>query len=158
MTQFFFLFQVELVGHNIATGRPQQSEDFLLDTHRAVGVELETSSPDLAVLDEETSQVPDVYRDQPLDSNDISAFGLQHHNRRPHKIDLFASRQQFEISIAIVAAIFLFLLVLFVVVYGSCRHSEFYPRATSDIFSWKPTKKSTIDCSNLPKGKNFELL
>lgn len=151
---FFFAPQVELVGHNIATGRPQQSEDFLLDTHRAVGVELETSSPDLDVLPEETSQLPDVYREQPLDSNDISAFGLkQQHNRRPHKIDMFARRQQFEISIAIVAAILLFLLLLFVVVYGSCKHSEFYPRATSDIFSWKPTKKSTIDCSNLPKGK-----
>ncbi|KAK7601094.1 hypothetical protein V9T40_008535 [Parthenolecanium corni] len=145
---------VELVGHDVATGRPQQSEDFLLDTHRAVGVELETSSPDLAVLAEETSQLPDVYREQQLDSNDISsAFSMQQqqHNRRPHKIDMFAQRQQFEISIAIVAAILLFLLVLFVVVYGSCRHSEFYPRATSDIFSWKPTKKSTIDCSHLPK-------
>lgn len=154
--KFFFLGQVELVGHDVATGRPQQSEDFLLDTHRAVGVELETSSPDLAVLAEETSQLPDVYREQQLDSNDISsAFSMQQqqHNRRPHKIDMFAQRQQFEISIAIVAAILLFLLVLFVVVYGSCRHSEFYPRATSDIFSWKPTKKSTIDCSHLPKGK-----
>lgn len=145
---------MELVGHSVATGRPQQSEDFLLDTHRAVAVELETSSPNLNGL----TATPDVtafrHRTQ---SNDVSAEFQQLHGPAviPHKIDMLAEKKQLEIFFAVGAAFAVFLLVLVVLVYASCRHSDVlsYPKANMDIFSLKPGKKSDVDCSRFPRGK-----
>lgn len=146
---------MELVGHDVATGRPQQSEDFLLDTHRAVAVELETSSPDLSVLTV-APEVP-VFREQANDTNAVSAnmqqIGVS--SMTPHRINMLADKQQTEILFAVSAAFAVFLLVLVVVVYASCRHSDVlsYPRINNDIFSFKSNKKSSIDCSRFPKGK-----
>lgn len=161
MTSFFFLLdlQVELVGHSVATGRPQQSEDFLLDTHRAVAVELETSSPNLNGL----TATPDVtafrHRTQ---SNDVSAEFQQLHGPAvvPRKIDVLAEKEQFEIMLAIGAAFAVFLLVLLALVYASCRHGDVlsYPRVNMDIFSLKPGKKSDVDSSRFPRGKFHSIL
>ncbi|XP_065204825.1 uncharacterized protein LOC135834785 [Planococcus citri] len=142
--------QVELVSQDTATGRPQQSEDFLLDTHRAVAVELETSPPDLSVL----TAAPDTPKSQDIDSNEIfmrqSAQSHVDVQRTPHKIDMMVEKQQVEIYFAVGAAFAVFILVLVVLVYASCRHSDVisYPRPNSDIFSIKPGKK--VD-SRFPK-------
>lgn len=144
---------MELVGHDASTGRAQQSEDFLLDTHRAIAVELETSPPDPSVL----TAGPDVAKlPNHVDSNEIPT-GAAHTRMQPitpHKIDMLAEKQQIEIFIAVGAAFGVFVLVLVVLVYASCRHSDVlsYPRPNGDIFSFKPAKK--VD-SRFPKGEHY---
>ena len=155
-----------MVGHNEATGRAQQSEDFLLDTHRAVAVELETPPPPPPNLSM-ASEVP--APSDEITSNDVSAQlrgaaqpadseleSADSPALPPRKIDMLADNQQFSVLFAVSAAVTVFLFVLALQVYLSCRHSDVlsYPRANMDIFSLKPSKESAIDCSRLPEGKS----
>lgn len=166
---YFRALQVELVGHNVALGRPQQSEDFLLDTHHAVAVELETSSPELPMLtvtQQPSSDEDDDDGSMLADSNEIASIldsmrqeqQQQHRGnyQMPHRIDIVAQKQQGDVLLAVGTAFAVFVVVLVVLVYASCRHSDVlsHPRLNNDIFSLKPDKKLNVDCSSVPKGES----
>lgn len=140
---------MELVSHDVATGRPQQSEDFLLDTHRAIAVELETSPPDLSVL----TAAPDVPQIHDITSNEISGAPQNHVQVTPHREYMHYEWDQ--AVFAAVASIGLFVLCLGLVIWMTQYHNRVWRQSLADhnIFGFNPNKK--LD-SHFPKGKlNF---
>ncbi len=127
---------MELVGHCVATGRPQQSEDFLLDTHRARTVEVETSSPEFRT----------VFDDQSSVLNEVGSLEMPHDTHSVPKFDVFAQNHHAEVVLATISAFVVFLLMM--MVYLTYQHScaPSYPMKGDVV-------KSPLDHTGIPKGK-----